>query len=174
MYGGHVSCSVIRADMRLWWLLPRRCLLKGWNMLSVSMQDVYRGFFVPALNGIILLSLASIAFLLTSGLPRMERVDPGAVRTVEIILLGIAGVLVPFLLLFSRRARDEPRFMVSTACVAALMVHAAALGEPVRTGGQGITSTLAAVLSAVFGFAALFTVMERLDAQPQRGGFRWP
>ena len=143
-------------------------------MLSVSLQEVYRRFFIPALTGIILLSLASIAFLLTSGLPRMERVDPGAVRTVEMILLGVAGVVVPFLLLLSRRVRDEPRFIVSAACVAALMVHTAVLGEPVRAGGQGITSTLAAVFSAVFGFVALLTVMERLDAEPQRRGFRRP
>ena len=141
-------------------------------MKPVSVQDAYRGSVVPVLTAIVVLSLAAIAFLFLSGPPRLQRVDPRTTLLVEAACLSLTGVVIPVLLLLNRRIRSEPRLLVCAACVAALMTHAAALGEPVRAPGQDIMSTLAAAFSALFCFVALLAVMERLDAEPQRGGPR--
>lgn len=140
---------------------------EGWIMKPVPIQEIYRGALVPVLAGIVLLSLASISVLLASDPPSIQRVDPRTVLLVEVALLALAGVGIPVVLLLSKTLRREPRMAVSAACVAALMVHAFVLGEPVRRGVQGLASTVAAALAFVFCIVALLAVMERLDAERQ-------
>ncbi|MFJ7751291.1 hypothetical protein ACIQXM_15210 [Arthrobacter sp. NPDC097144] len=136
-------------------------------MKSVPMQEIYRGAFAPVLAGMVLLGLASISILLLSDPPYVDRVDPRTMLLIEVALLALAGVIIPAVLLMSKRIRREPRTAVGVACVAALMVHAFVLGEPVRRGAQGVTSAVASVLAAAFFFVSLLAVMERLDAQRQ-------
>lgn len=137
----------------------------------ISLPDLYRRLVLPVLGGIVFFSAASIIFLLLGDLPRMGRVDPGTVLLVEVILLGITGVVVPFVLVLTRGVRNEPRLVVPIACAATMFVHVATLSDLVNAPGQSLTSVLAASFAGVFLFVSILAFMERQRERPVKSSF---
>lgn len=132
---------------------------------------VYRKALVPVIVTVALLSAASAALLAFGDKPRMEAVDPGAMQVVVVSTVTLLGVVLPLVLLASRRVRADALLRVPIVCLGAVLAHEFARNPLIVVPLQQGTSLFAEVVAGLFLMVSLVVFVDRRSSARASGAF---